>query len=96
MTGPILPMIDRETYEADRDRLVIHRAIGWLADGRRVTLEDWPTPELATVALGIVQSWGGGWQVDDSTLDILADGLALRLGIDLKRPFGCNIIVDPV
>jgi len=74
--------------------MIIHRAIGALPDGRIATAEDWPTSELAIQALTIVQAWGVSVPSHPDTLDILADGLAIRLGVDLNRPYGCSIIVE--
>jgi hypothetical protein len=92
MTDPLLPNVSAEQYEADR--LTIHRAIGWLPDGRRITLEDWPTAELATAALEIAKHAAPQLIATPHALDVLADLIIGQLEIDPARPFGCAIIVE--
>jgi hypothetical protein len=89
MTRPLYP----NEGITDADRLTIHRAIGWLPDGRRITAEDWPTADYTTAALDAAKAAFSN-QGNPTALDALADHIMHELGIDPERPFGCAIIVE--
>lgn len=74
------------------DSFIVHTARGNLADGRQVVCEDWPDAATAQAALAKCLSWH--WPAPsyaDDVLDTIADGLAVRLEVDLSRPFGCSL-----
>ena len=72
--------------------LVVHRAIGWAADGMQVTAEDWDDAPTALAALRLaVEFLDVGWP---GTLDELADDLTAGLNLDLDRPYGRAILVE--
>ena len=74
--------------------LIIHRAMGWLADGRRIELEDWPTPALALEALAVAEYILAATPAP-ADMDAVADEVARQIGIDPARPYGCSIILEP-
>lgn len=76
--------------------LVIHRAVGWLPDGRRVTAEDFDTAADAIEALRLAKlAWHPRFTnyAEDATLDALADQIAHSLGLDPGAPYGRTILV---
>jgi len=73
--------------------MIVHKATGWLPDGRRVTAEDWPSAEIASTALGITKAYAP-LMPHCMSFDELADEIGRRLKIDLTRPYGCSIIVE--
>ena len=69
---------------------IVHKATGWLPDGRRITCEDWPSQELAIEALDKSREWI--WAYYD--VDALADVIMAELNVDPARPYGCSILVE--
>ena len=72
---------------------IVHKATGWLPDGRRITCEDWPTPELAIEALAMAEHLMPA-QLLPVDFDALSDDVMHAIGIDPSRPFGCSVIVE--
>jgi hypothetical protein len=99
MTAPLIPNVDRLTYEAER--FTVHTSLG-----RRVALngqdfrlyaQDWPTLELceqAASAAAIIFNKGEAFRY--VPIDNMADHIARDLGQDLSRPYGFALILEPV
>ena len=81
--------------------LIIHRAIGWTADGMQVMAEDWPSAPTALAALrsavasiNFYSARLGLLAARDIDLDAMADRIATDMGMDPERPYGMAILVE--
>ena len=73
--------------------MIVHKATGWLSDGRRITAEDWPTQGDAAEALGLAKLYMPPI-TSAAYLDMRANQIIDHLNIDPARPYGCSIIVE--
>ena len=107
MNSPMIPNVDKTTYDAERDPVNVLRSVA-----RRVqigpfafnlTAEDWGSilncEKAASRAGEILRIYHPAFDKNAEVtkiLDDLADRIVGELGIDPARPFGCSLIVEPV
>ncbi len=76
--------------------MIVHKATGWLPDGRRITAEDYDSPQEATNALGEASRLllGPSATYWAYRLEALSDHVEAILKLDPARPYGRAILVE--
>lgn len=108
MNSPILPTIDRETYEADRAAEAVNvlrsepRIVQIGPFKFRAIAEDWGSSkaceEAASMLAVMLNTQAADFkdQVVTDVLDALADRIMGELRIPADRMLGCAFIVEPL